>query len=602
MRVGPSLGPSGRFAGVIVAALLLGGCTSAHYRKSADKEVYNIIQQVDRQVFGETNAFTINTPYSSRDPQTIPPREIISDRTTSNRIILNLDQALDLAVKNSREYQTQKEQLYLAALTLTGEEYEFSPHFIATSTASVEGSQGAQSVIVGYDPVTREPIRVPTAVRTTQGLVNNRLGVSQLLKTGGRLSLSLGNDLVRYFTGKPDAVARNSAINTLSADLTQPLLRGFGINDPTVESLTQAERNVVYAVRSFSYYQQQFAVDTVNAYFSLLTQKDIVRNNYANYTNRVETTKYLEARAVDRERESSVDDARTAELSARASYINSLASYLNSLDTFKTRLGLPLSADLYIDDRDLADLIAAGITPVDLDRNAGFRLCLEHQLEILNAIDKFEDTKRKVRVAADQLRAQLDLFSTVSLSSEGPDDYANFDLNKVRYTAGLRLNLPVDRLRERNLYRTSLVNFESQLRSLSLTLDGYKDRIDRGLRTVEQARLNYLNGVESLKVAERRVDNNSMLLEAGRATIRDLREAQDSLIQAQNTLSALYTGYLSSRLGLLLSIGVLDTKPDRFWLRDPLSGLLTAEQRGAPPLRMPDDKVVPPESFLEPSS
>ena len=100
------------------------------------------------------------------------------------------------------------------------------------------------------------------------------MGVSQLFKTGGRLSVSLANDLLRYFIGKPAGVARNSAIDTISVDLAQPLLRGFGRNDPNVENLTQAERNVVYAIRSYSQYQNQFAVNIVNDYFSLLGQKD----------------------------------------------------------------------------------------------------------------------------------------------------------------------------------------------------------------------------------------------------------------------------------------------------------------------------------------
>jgi hypothetical protein len=100
-----------------VSILLLSGCTSSHYRQSADKEVYGIIQGIDNQVFGRTNAFTIDTPYSGRDPKTIPPNEIIEGRMATNRLILNLDQALQIAVKNSREYQAQKEQLYLTALT-----------------------------------------------------------------------------------------------------------------------------------------------------------------------------------------------------------------------------------------------------------------------------------------------------------------------------------------------------------------------------------------------------------------------------------------------------------------------------------------------------
>jgi len=572
----------GRAAQWAVAAsgfLLLAGCSAKYYRNSADKETYAIVQQMEKRVFGHTNEFTINTRYSGRDPKAIPPAEIIDDRTASNRFVVNLGQALDLAVANSREYQTEKEQLYLTALSLTGARYEFSPQFFANTTPQIAGSPDGEDV----------------------GSIGTRVGVNQLLRTGGRLSIALANDLIRYFAGTPDA-GRNSAINVLSVDLTQPLLRGFGVNSPAVESLTQAERNVVYAVRSYSLYQEQFAVDTVSAYFALLTQKDRVRNFYRDYTNRVETTKYLEARAVDRERLSSADDMRTSALAAKTTYINSLAGYLDALDGFKLRLGLPLSCQLYLDDRDLEELINAGLIPIDIDRDAAFRICVQKQMDVLNAIDRFEDSKRKVRVAADQLRAELNLFANASIRSEGPIDYVHFDPDTVQYTAGLELNLPVDRLRERNTYRATLVTFESQLRSLALTLDNYKDRIDRGLRSVEQARLNHLSAVESLKVTRRRVENEVMLMEAGRATVRDVREAQDGLISAQNDLANIYAAYLAARLQLLVNIGVINTAPAKFWLTDPLKNLLTPAQRGAPPLRMPDDQVLPPEEFLEPTS
>jgi outer membrane protein TolC len=178
----------------------------------------------------------------------------------------------------------------------------------------------------------------------------------------------------------------------------------------------------------------------------------------------------------------------------------------------------------------------------------------------------------------------------------------NFNPNKVdvTYTAGVTLDLPLDRLPERNAYRRELVSFESQLRSLSLTLDSYREQIDRGLRTLERARLNYLNAREELSVSERRVENETMSLEAGRRTILNLREAQDSLIQAQNRLVIAFTDYLGTRLSLLLDIGVIDTEPEKFWLQDPLKSRLSPEEAGPPPLRMPDDRVLPPETFIDP--
>lgn len=572
-----------------VLALLLAGCSAGHYRKSADREVYRLIQDYDRAVLGRTNEFTIATRYSDRPPAEILPAELIEDRAATNRRVLNVQEALRLAVAHSREYQTQREQLYLTALSLTGAKYNFRPQWAAESTASVQG----------------------TGDRAQTARVNSRIAVSQLLKSGGRLGLSLGNDLLRYLTvrfapnpggGPPIALGNDSAINTLTVNLTQPLLRGFGKNDPTVEALTQAERNLVYAIRSFSLYQSQFAADVVQEYFNLLAQKTTVRNNYTNYLRRVETTQYLDARSVDRVRKSEVDDARNAELNARIAYVNSLAAYLSALDNFKLRLGIPVSDVLILDDRDLKALESVGLVRTEVDRDAAFRMAVAQQMDILNAIDRFEDAKRKVRLAADQLRPGLSFAGNASVSSEEPYDYTNFDFDQMRWSAGLTLDLPVSRLRERNTYRATLVSFEAQLRSLVSTLDNFRNRIDRGLRTLEQERLNYLSRLEALRVAERRADMNQMLLEAGRVQIRDVREAQDALIQAQNNLTTALVNYLGSRLDLLLDLGILLTDQDQFWLKDPLAERLQDSQRGLPPLHMPDDQVTPPDTFLEPHS
>jgi len=238
------------------SALVLAGCGTAHSRRSADKEVYRAIEQVEVQIFGHTNSFQIDTPYSSRKPEEIPASELIEDRLQTNLRNLTIDAALDLAVARSRRFQAAKEALYLTALTLTGQRYAFSPQFLASSSGSL--------------------------VRTSEGekfvSVKNRVGMDQLLKTGGSISVGLANDILRYYTGEP----RRSVISLISLNLAQPLLRGFGRNNPAVESLTQAERNVVYAVRNYSFFQDQFALEITNDYFDLLAQKDVIRNRYTN--------------------------------------------------------------------------------------------------------------------------------------------------------------------------------------------------------------------------------------------------------------------------------------------------------------------------------
>jgi outer membrane protein TolC len=558
---------------LVLAAVLLAGCTTAQYRKSADKDAYGIVQDVEAQLFGHTNTFTIDTSYSARKPAEIAAPELIEDRCQTNREILTLERALDLAATRSRRYQAAKENLYLTALTLTGQRHAFSPQFFASSSGSFTRTSSGEKFVS----------------------IVNKVGVSEFLKTGGALSVSLANDILRYYTGEP----RRSVISLVTVNVAQPLMRGFGRNNPAVESLTQAERNVVYAVRNYSFFQDQFALEITNDYFGLLGQKDIIRNRYTNYLGRVQSTRRLEARAHDRERLQDVDQARQAELTAKDNYVNAVATHRNALDQFKIKLGLALGDQLVLDDRALDELAATGPVSMPLNPDQGYRFAVENHSQILNAIDRFEDSKRKVRVAADQLRADVKLFGNAALASDPPTDYTHFDPDKVVASVGLDVNLPIDRLLERNAYRATLVGFEAELRNFTLTLDSLKDSILRGMRTLDQRRENYQIQTNALTLANRRVASATMLLEAGRAEVRDLVEAQDAQISAENAVTAALVDYQQTRLQLLLDIGALQTATPQFWLKDPLRPPLRAEASLPSQSSETDREVPPPEHYFD---
>lgn len=569
---GKKFGPILMWIGTGLGLLLGAGCTANQYRKSADKEIYGIIQKAQQGALGRSNAFSIDTAYSHRKPQDIMPAEIIDSRLQTNRRVLNLEAALELAVRTSREYQDAKEVLYRAGRNLSDARYRYKPILDSGGTPiQIDKDKGWSS-----------------AGRT-------QLSFSQLARSGGKISVTLANDLLRYYTGNP----QRSVVNSLSVDLVQPLMRGFGRNSPELEALTQAERDVVYAVRTFSDYQQMFALNVANDYFRLLQQKDSIRNSYTNYLRRVESTKRLVARAKDREAVSQVDQARQAELTAKNSYVDSVARYLNSLDDFKRlRLGLPLGEQLVLDDQALDELTRTGLIAAPLDTDAGYRLAVKKKLPILNRIDQFEDSKRRVRLAADKLRTQLDASAGASYALEQPSDYTRFDADKIKYDAGLSLNLPFDRLQQRNSYRGSLMDFEAQIRSLAATLDGLKDSIDGGLRTLQQRRANHEVQTLALTLANRRVDSTTMLLKAGRVEVRDVNEALDAQVAAQNSVTAALVGYQEARLQLMLDIGALTTDTAKFWLKDHLAGWLPANPATAPTGLETDQNLQPPDHFF----
>ena len=521
--------------------IVLSGCSTTVHRKKADDAVLKIVAEVEQQLFGTSSEFSITTAYTGIDPDTVTPDDVFADRNQQTRRTITIDDAIDLAVKQNRRYQTQKEKLYLTTLTLTGEQHEFSPQFFARGT-------GSRTYFPNGDK--------------TEGVGSN-IGVDQMISTGANVSVTMATDILRYLTGDP----RKTAGSTLSFSVFQPLLRGAG-REVAAERLIQAERNVIYAVRDFSHFQNEFAASIVLDYFRLLQRKDTIYNEYNNYQSRIAATRYLRARAVDREKALDVNQAGQAELSAKNRYINAIVSYKNLLDDFKITLGLPQTVDLRLLDEEIVGLQERGIILLGLNSNYGFDLAVNHRLPLLNAIDRYEDAQRDVRIAANQLKTQIGIFANASIDSDGPTDYTDFDFDNIRRTVGIQLDLPIDRLRERNIYRASLIAFESQLRTLGLTLDELRSTIDEGIRELERLSQNYEIQSNAVILAERQVTGAQLSIEAGNAIYRDLEEAQDDLIAAQNAQTAALVDYLESRLDLLLEVGILNTGTNQFWLTE----------------------------------
>jgi outer membrane protein TolC len=524
---------------VLGAVAIFSACTPARYRRAADKESYKIVQEKQKAALGQTNAFTVDTPYSHRKPDDIKAQEIIADRMRQAKHTLTLADALRIALENSRQYQLRKEDLYLSALTLSGARFAFQPQFFADSTVRAERAANGDKSI---------------------GLESNA-GFKQLLKTGGRVGLDLANDLLHFYTGGRS----DSAASSIALTLSQPLLRGAGAKI-AAENLTQAERNVIYEVREFSYYQDTFAFDIVTTYLRLVQQQDTVKNQYNNFLSRVSLRERSVALSVDRLAPFQADMAAQEELTARNSYILAVERYRNTLDQFKITLGLPVTYDIQLDEGVLAELEAVGLLPVPLTEEQSFRMALDRRPDLLNEIDIFEDRKRKIVVAADNLKPGLLVFAGASLKSKEPTDYAKFDLRDYSVNGGLTLDLPLSRKIERNDYRESIINFERQLRNLALFLDELENDVRSDLRTLEQSRQSYDIQNRAKQLADRRVESSELSLQAGRIQVRDVVDAQTARVQAYNAATAALVDYHLTRMRLLLDLGILKTGKAKFWL------------------------------------
>jgi outer membrane protein TolC len=359
-----------RVFGPMLLATLLVGCTRAHYRNSADREVYPIVGDRNFAAGSNTDRIELEPDPTSRladptnpDRPPRPPDDPVADEYMKHpngmhgahwpkkridwieppdweaglpwgpdgKIKLDADKAFELALLNSREYQTALEQLYLSALALTLNRYEFETQWFLTNATDYA------SVAPG------------TSSATNTLTSTSHLGFNQAFSAGGQLMVDFANSLVLEYTGN----GRTSVSSSFVANFVQPLLRNAG-KQVRLEMLTQGERDVLYAARDFYRFRKQFwaTITTLDSgYLSLLLQVQTIRNAQANLVGQEQNLREHEALLPGGKITTvQVDQAFQGYQQARASVAQTEAFLQTSLDQFKILLGLPPHIPVELDD------------------------------------------------------------------------------------------------------------------------------------------------------------------------------------------------------------------------------------------------------------
>ena len=95
--------------------------------------------------------------------------------------------------------------------------------------------------------------------------------------------------------------------------------------------------------------------------------------------------------------------------------------------------------------------------------------------------------------------------------------------------------------------------------------DQIKLGVRNDLRNLLQARESTKIQAQAVQVAERRVASTDLFLQAERAEMRDFLEAQESLVSAQNQLTAALVNYRVAELDLQLDMDVLEVSEKGLW-------------------------------------
>jgi outer membrane protein TolC len=175
---------------------------------------------------------------TSRQGPVIPAGVDCCQRTTDGPYLITLEQSVELGTFNSREFQDRREDLYLNALQVAVQRFSFAAQFLAVNQVVREWAGSGSNV-----------------GKTDNWTIYSNAGVSKLFSTGALLLLDFANKTVIDFAHDPKTVSESTA----TLDLFQPFLRGGG-KAVTLEPLTQAERNLLYGIRTYARFRKEFFV------------------------------------------------------------------------------------------------------------------------------------------------------------------------------------------------------------------------------------------------------------------------------------------------------------------------------------------------------
>jgi outer membrane protein TolC len=203
-----------------------------------------------------------------------------------------------------------------------------------------------------------------------------------------------------------------------------------------------------------------------------------------------------------------------------------------------------------------------------------------NRLDLINERGRVVDAWRQVAVTANALLAGLTVTGKANIATPpGGKNPVDFRASASDYQIGFAFDAPLNRMAERNAYRTAQINYQSERRTFIGLDDQIQASIRLDVRNLETERASFVIARQSLISAARQVEaaRDRLLLadKAADTTItQDVLTALSSLLSAKATLISSWISYETTRVQLLLDMEALqvderglainepDTRPD----------------------------------------
>jgi len=566
----------------LIGAVLSTGCHERLIRDT-DQDVYSVIRHGQQAALGETTPVEVEPvqdtsgspermytfaprPLDSEVPAAFRKRRATTEEENAEPLIddaegppkepqtvvegatptytFDLRQALAYASLHARDLQAQRELLYLAALDLTLERHLWTPQFSATLSSE-------------YEDYEQDDVLDQTLSTVAEVAVRQRLPLGG--EIAARAIASFVNDVNEHVT------TGESGQLILEADI--PLFRGAGRT--AYEDRYRAERNLIYAVRSYERFRRRFLVDVARGYFDVQQRKTAIRNTRQSYRSRREV--WEKAEFIERMgRSKTVFEAPRAKSSLRDAQValaRANEEFESEVDQFKILIGMPVTELLdVLDQADDKASEALDALLADVPLSEAAEIALKFRLDLLNVADSVDDARRGVGIAKNRILPDLD-FTGRLVSNSDPNHLSvtTQTVERTSWTAGLELRID-DRRTEIHDYRRALIDMRAAQRDYEEYRDVVRADVRRALRQSTQT--DQVRRIQALNVEENaiRLEAAKVQFDLGKQTNQDVVDAESDLLGAQNQYAAALAAYRRSILEFRLSTGTLRVAEDGSWV------------------------------------
>ena len=585
-----------------VLVLAVGGCTPARYARQADRSAYRALERKQRLALGAEKGFSVEYgPYAQTQRKDGQPllsgKEIpLGDH---GRRVLTLEECRALAFHNSRIFQNRKESLYTAALALANAEHQWS-------------------LLSGFITGEVEHTKINDGKEINSGLGEFGVSFARRFAQGGRASLGLGLQVASDLVGTRSTTLGS----LLEANVTQPLLRGAWDDLAYEDLYRQERDLAIAVLAYERFRQSFSADITTSYYQVLrqLDQLANERASITRLEQALRRTRVqVEEGQVSRIQQ---DQTEQNLLNARVQYLRFQRQYRNALDNFKLMLGLPIHANVELAPAELVGLNAAGPASMpfvneqaiseavaraareaendlarrapgadasDVEKRAWQRaqtevvrrrkaLALERargkalkraeekavevamhtRPDVLTEMARVRDARRNVDIAVNQFLPGVDLALALSAAGTEPRKPWRMQFHHHTRSAGLSLDYSLDQTNNRDAYRLAKIAVARAERDYQEFVDRVRLEVRQAYRQLMETRQTYDFQMRNVTVARRRRLLASLEQSSGRASARDVLEAEEGLRDAQNGLTGALVSYETTRVQFLAVLGLLD--------------------------------------------